>query len=154
LGSGSAALGDRRRLGAGEKVVAEGPKVRKGWWSVRSLSNLRSKANRSGEEAESERQPVQAEEEVTAMAKFFINRRSLLFHCHRHGHRGIVAILGCHRQYPNIVPRKSTSTPLCRRRRAGGRTVGCDPIEQEMSGVDNMNYMYSLNANNGELSCM
>jgi hydrophobic/amphiphilic exporter-1 (mainly G- bacteria), HAE1 family len=25
------------------------------------------------------------------------------------------------------------------------------PIEQEMSGVDNMNYMYSLNANNGEL---
>ncbi|MGB8720043.1 MAG: efflux RND transporter permease subunit, partial [Desulfobacterales bacterium] len=25
------------------------------------------------------------------------------------------------------------------------------PIEQEMSGVDNMNYMYSLNANSGEL---
>jgi len=25
------------------------------------------------------------------------------------------------------------------------------PIEQEMSGVDNMNYMYSLNANNGEM---
>ena len=24
-------------------------------------------------------------------------------------------------------------------------------VEQEMSGVDNMNYMYSLNANNGEL---
>src|SRR5205823_13015809 len=25
------------------------------------------------------------------------------------------------------------------------------PIEQQMSGVDNMNYMYSLNANNGLL---
>ena len=25
------------------------------------------------------------------------------------------------------------------------------PIEQQMSGVDNMNYMYSLNANNGML---
>ena len=24
------------------------------------------------------------------------------------------------------------------------------PIEQQMSGVDNMNYMYSLNANNGQ----
>src|SRR6187399_3191850 len=26
------------------------------------------------------------------------------------------------------------------------------PIEQQMSGVDNMNYMYSLNANNGQLT--
>src|SRR3974390_2600116 len=25
------------------------------------------------------------------------------------------------------------------------------PIEQQMSGVDNMNYMYSLNANNGSM---
>src|ERR1700759_5591724 len=25
------------------------------------------------------------------------------------------------------------------------------PIEQQMSGVDNMNYMYSINANNGQL---
>src|SRR6266478_4205511 len=25
------------------------------------------------------------------------------------------------------------------------------PIEQQMSGVDNMNYMYSINANNGDL---
>src|SRR6266478_1977065 len=25
------------------------------------------------------------------------------------------------------------------------------PIEQQMSGVDNMNYMYSLNANNGQM---
>ena len=26
------------------------------------------------------------------------------------------------------------------------------PIEQQMSGVDNMNYMYSINANNGQMS--
>ena len=26
------------------------------------------------------------------------------------------------------------------------------PIEQQMSGVDNMNYMYSINANNGTLT--
>ena len=25
------------------------------------------------------------------------------------------------------------------------------PIEQQMSGVDNMNYMYSINANNGQM---
>jgi len=42
-------------LAPGEKVVAEGPKrSAKGWWSTRSLSNLRSKANRRREEAESE----------------------------------------------------------------------------------------------------
>ena len=26
------------------------------------------------------------------------------------------------------------------------------PIEQQMSGVDNMNYMYSINANNGQMT--
>src|SRR6202051_2240908 len=26
------------------------------------------------------------------------------------------------------------------------------PIEQQMSGVDNMNYMYSVNANNGDMT--
>ena len=26
------------------------------------------------------------------------------------------------------------------------------PIEQQMSGVDNMNYMYSINANNGTMT--
>ena len=28
------------------------------------------------------------------------------------------------------------------------------PIEQQMSGVDNMNYMYSVNANNGLCACL
>src|SRR6201996_2740227 len=53
-------------------------------------------------------------------------------------------------QFPNIVPPevqvKSTYTG------ADALTVEqavATPIEQQMSGVDNMNYMYSVNANNG-----
>ncbi len=66
---------------------------------------------------------------------------------------GVVALLGLPiSQYPNIVPPEIVINTTY---------VGADaltveqsvatPIEQEMSGVDNMNYMYSLNANNGEL---
>src|SRR5271163_3165646 len=54
-------------------------------------------------------------------------------------------------QFPNIVPPevqvKSTYTG------ADALTVEqavSTPIEQQMSGVDNMNYMYSVNANNGQ----
>src|SRR5437764_11275588 len=53
-------------------------------------------------------------------------------------------------QFPNIVPPEI---------RIQSTFVGADaqtleqsvatPIEQQMSGVDNMNYMYSINANNG-----
>ncbi|MEJ5328867.1 MAG: multidrug efflux RND transporter permease subunit [Desulfobaccales bacterium] len=66
---------------------------------------------------------------------------------------GVVAILSLPvAQYPNIVPPEIIINTTY---------VGADaltveqsvatPIEQEMSGVENMNYMYSLNANNGEL---
>jgi len=66
---------------------------------------------------------------------------------------GVVALLGLPiSQYPDIVPPEIVINTTY---------VGADaltveqsvatPIEQEMSGVDNMNYMYSLNANNGEL---
>jgi HAE1 family hydrophobic/amphiphilic exporter-1 len=66
---------------------------------------------------------------------------------------GVVAMLSLPiAQYPNIVPPEifinTTYTG------ADAQTVEqsvATPIEQEMSGVDNMNYMYSLNANNGEL---
>jgi len=88
------------------------------------------------------------------MAKFFINRPivaiviSIVMVI-----VGVVAILGLPvAQYPNIVPPEIVINTTY---------VGADaetveqsvatPIEQEMSGVDNMNYMYSLNANNGEL---
>src|ERR1700722_11726506 len=54
-------------------------------------------------------------------------------------------------QFPNIVPPevqvKSTYTG------ADALTVEqsvATPIEQQMSGVDSMNYMYSVNANNGQ----
>jgi hydrophobic/amphiphilic exporter-1 (mainly G- bacteria), HAE1 family len=56
-------------------------------------------------------------------------------------------------QFPNIVPPeiqvKTTYTG------ADAVTVEqsvATPIEQQMSGVDNMNYMYSLNANNGQMT--
>jgi hydrophobic/amphiphilic exporter-1 (mainly G- bacteria), HAE1 family len=88
------------------------------------------------------------------MAKFFINRPivaiviAIIMVI-----VGVVAILGLPiAQYPNIVPPEifinTTYTG------ADAQTVEqsvATPIEQEMSGVDNMNYMYSLNANNGEL---
>src|ERR1700749_2868211 len=64
---------------------------------------------------------------------------------------GLVSILELPiAQFPNIVPPeiqvKSTYT--------GADAVTVErsvstPIEQKMSGVDNMNYMYSINANNG-----
>ncbi|MEJ0001431.1 MAG: efflux RND transporter permease subunit [Verrucomicrobiota bacterium] len=86
------------------------------------------------------------------MASFFINRPivaiviSILTVL-----VGVVSMLGLPvAQFPNIVPPeiqvKSTYTG------ADALTVEqavSTPIEQQMSGVDNMNYMYSVNANNG-----
>ena len=88
------------------------------------------------------------------MTKFFINRPivaiciSIIIVI-----VGIVSMLGLPiSQYPNIVPPEIFINTTY---------VGADAltveesvataIEQEMSGVDNMNYMYSLNANNGEM---
>ena len=87
------------------------------------------------------------------MSKFFINRPivamviSILMTI-----IGLVAMSGLPTaQYPNIVPPEikvnSTYTG------ADALTVEQSvetPIEQQMSGVDNMNYMYSINANNGQ----
>ncbi|MGE5800419.1 MAG: efflux RND transporter permease subunit, partial [Syntrophaceae bacterium] len=67
---------------------------------------------------------------------------------------GLVAMLGLPTaQFPNIVPPEMKVT---------GTYPGADaltveqsvatPIEQQMSGVDNMNYMYSLNSNDGKMS--
>src|SRR5476651_1234917 len=65
---------------------------------------------------------------------------------------GLVSMVGLPvAQFPNIVPPevqvKSTYVG------ADALTVEqavATPIEQQMSGVDNMNYMYSINANNGQ----
>lgn len=89
------------------------------------------------------------------MARFFINRPivamviSILMVI-----IGLVAMSGLPiAQFPNIVPPeiqvKTTYTG------ADAITVEqsvATPIEQQMSGVDNMNYMYSLNANNGQMT--
>ncbi len=88
------------------------------------------------------------------MAKFFINRPivaiviSIIFVI-----VGIVALLGLPiAQYPDIVPPEIVVNTVYVG--ADAQTVEqsvATPIEQEMSGVDNMNYMYSTNANNGEM---
>ncbi len=89
------------------------------------------------------------------MAKFFIDRPivsmviSIIMVI-----VGVVAMLGLPTaQFPNIVPPQIQVNTVY---------VGADaltieqsvatPIEQQMSGVDNMEYMYSLNANNGSMN--
>lgn len=88
------------------------------------------------------------------MAKFFINRPivaiviSIIIVI-----IGIVAMLGLPiAQYPDIVPPEIFINTFYTGADAQAVEQSvATPIEQEMSGVDNMNYMYSLNANNGEL---
>jgi HAE1 family hydrophobic/amphiphilic exporter-1 len=66
---------------------------------------------------------------------------------------GIVSILGLPiAQYPNIVPPEMVidTTYVGADAQTVEQSVAT-PIEQQMSGVDNMNYMYSLNANNGQM---
>jgi HAE1 family hydrophobic/amphiphilic exporter-1 len=88
------------------------------------------------------------------MVKFFINRPivaiviSIIIVI-----VGIVSILGLPiSQYPNIVPPEMVvdTTYVGADAQTVEQSVAT-PIEQEMSGVDNMNYMYSLNANNGQM---
>jgi HAE1 family hydrophobic/amphiphilic exporter-1 len=88
------------------------------------------------------------------MAKFFIDRPivaivlSIIMVI-----VGVVAILRLPiAQYPEIVPPEIfiNTTYVGADAQTVEQSVAT-PIEQEMSGVDNMNYMYSLNANNGEL---
>jgi HAE1 family hydrophobic/amphiphilic exporter-1 len=86
------------------------------------------------------------------MSKFFINRPivamviSILMVM-----IGVVAMLGLPTaQFPNIVPpeMKVTATYPGADALTMEQSVAT-PIEQQMSGVDNLNYMYSTNANNG-----
>ena len=87
------------------------------------------------------------------MSKFFINRPivamviSILMTI-----IGLVAMSGLPTaQFPNIVPpeMKVNSTYTGADALTVEQSVAT-PIEQQMSGVDNMNYMYSINANNGQ----
>jgi HAE1 family hydrophobic/amphiphilic exporter-1 len=88
------------------------------------------------------------------MAKFFVNRPIMAI-CIAIVIVivGIVTVLGLPTaQYPNIVPPEIfiNTTYVGADASAVEQSVAT-PIEQEMSGVDNMTYMYSLSANNGEL---
>ncbi|MGA2151883.1 MAG: efflux RND transporter permease subunit, partial [Geobacteraceae bacterium] len=64
---------------------------------------------------------------------------------------GLVAMAGLPvAQYPNIVPPEI----LVQTTYVGADALAIEqsvatPLEQQMSGVDNMNYMFSLNPNNG-----
>ncbi len=88
------------------------------------------------------------------MAKFFINRPivamviSILMVI-----IGIVAMLGLPiAQFPNIAdPQIQVSATYPGADAITVQQSVATPIEQQMSGVDNMEYMYSLNANNGSM---
>src|SRR6188768_3566551 len=66
---------------------------------------------------------------------------------------GAICLLGLPiAQYPNIAPPEIQI--LTHYTGADALTIEqsvAAPIEQRMSGVDNMNYMYSINANNGDM---
>jgi HAE1 family hydrophobic/amphiphilic exporter-1 len=88
------------------------------------------------------------------MSKFFINRPivsiviSIIMVI-----VGVVSFLSLPvSQYPNIVPPEIAVNATY----VGGDALTVEksvatPIEQQMSGVDHMNYMYSLNASNGSM---
>jgi multidrug efflux pump len=69
---------------------------------------------------------------------------------------GVICILGLPiSQYPDIVPPEIQ----IQTHYTGADAITIEesvaaPIEQRMSGVDNMNYMYSINANNGDMRMM
>ncbi len=88
------------------------------------------------------------------MSKFFINRPivamviSIIFII-----LGLVAMIGLPvAQFPEIVPPEIQLTTTYTG--ADAETVEqsvATPMEQQISGVDNMNYMYSVNASNGTM---
>ena len=89
------------------------------------------------------------------MAKFFINRPivaiviAILMVM-----IGLVSMAGLPvAQFPNIAPPEiQVQTTYTGADAVTVEQSVATPIEQQMSGVDNMNYMYSINANNGQMT--
>jgi hydrophobic/amphiphilic exporter-1 (mainly G- bacteria), HAE1 family len=89
------------------------------------------------------------------MSKFFINRPivamviSILMTI-----VGIITMVGLPKaQFPNIVPPAiQVSTTFTGADALTVEQAVATPIEQQMSGVDNMDYMYSVNANTGQMT--
>ena len=69
---------------------------------------------------------------------------------------GAICIIGLPiAQYPNIVPPEiQIQTHYTGADALTIEQSVAAPIEQKMSGVDKMNYMYSINANNGDMRMM
>ncbi len=67
---------------------------------------------------------------------------------------GLVSMAGLPiAQFPNIAPPEiQVQTSYTGADAVTVEQSVATPIEQQMSGVDNMNYMYSINANNGQMS--
>src|SRR5450432_3788235 len=89
------------------------------------------------------------------MAKFFINRPivAIVISIILTIVGGITFLSLPVAQFPNIVPPEIQVKALYTG--ADAQTVEqsvATPIEQQMSGVDNMNYMTSVNANNGAMT--
>ena len=89
------------------------------------------------------------------MAKFFINRPivAIVISIIMTIVGGITYFVLPVSQFPNIVPPEIQIKAIYTG--ADAQTVEqsvATPIEQQMSGVDNMNYMTSINANNGAMS--
>jgi len=81
------------------------------------------------------------------MSKFLLTANRRDGHFHRLVIVGAITILSLRsRSSPTSLRGDSSPGHLRRRGRPNAGAAVATPIEQQMSGVDNMNYMYSLNA--------
>ena len=135
-------------LKPGERVIVEG--IQK----VKAGMTVTPKPYQEAPQPAPSNLPHRDTGKVRTMARFFINRPIVaIVIAIVMVIVGVVALLGLPiSQYPNIVPPEIfiNTTYVGADAQTVEQSVAT-PIEQEMSGVDNMNYMYSLNANNGEL---
>ena len=91
------------------------------------------------------------------MSKFFINRPIVAMVISL-----LLVIMGAvtirfftYRAVPGNCAARKSANPRRAMSAADAQTVEqsvATPVEQQMSGVDNMNYMYSLNAANGQMT--
>jgi HAE1 family hydrophobic/amphiphilic exporter-1 len=89
------------------------------------------------------------------MARFFVNRPivAMVIAILMTIIGGVTMLALPTAQFPNIVPPEiQISTTYVGADALTVEESVATPIEQQMSGVDNMNYMYSLNANNGQMT--